>query len=247
MLPDREGLFNAYPTEIGVAETGPNNLATCTVHFRIVEELLAEQWADCSAENLEITGYFYLEKKDGSLNSVAIEALKAALGWDGRDPFWLQDTDLTQQPVQLKLGFEQYNGQPKIKVQFLNPYGREPTSGVSRADDAARRALNARLGAKLRAAAGGTPAPAPRPSGKPAPPKRPAKAPTQPAGATATMEEAWAEFCAHCTDEKWTDDAISEEWFRIVNEMYPGKQPEQLTPADWAVVKDKAPGMILPF
>ena len=68
MIPNREGLFNAYPAEVGVDETGPNKLATCIIKFHLYEELQASgEWADCAADNFEITGYFYLEKKDGSL------------------------------------------------------------------------------------------------------------------------------------------------------------------------------------
>lgn len=35
-------------------------------------------------EELEITGHFFLEKKDGSLNTSQIDPLKWAFGWDGR-------------------------------------------------------------------------------------------------------------------------------------------------------------------
>ena len=114
MIPNREGLFNAYPAEIGVDETGPNKLATCIIRFKLYQELQASgEWDDCAADNLEITGYFYLEKKDGALNTITVDSLKAALGWDGRDPFWLQTTDLSQHAVQLKLAFEEFNGKTR--------------------------------------------------------------------------------------------------------------------------------------
>ena len=250
MLPNREGLFHAQPLEIGVAETGPNKLATCTMRFGLFEELVQGQWRDCSAENLEITGYFYLEKRDGSLNAIAIDALKAALGWDGRDPFWLQDAaeGLREQPVQVKLGFEEYNGQQRIKVQFLNPHGAAP-SGVSKADDAARRSISNRICARLRAQAGGTPAPAPKPEGRPGPP--PPKAPGKDAKPeTATMEQAWASFCEayeKAGPEGATDEQREQAWFAAIAKLFPGRQPDDLTPADWAVVREKAPGEIIPF
>ena len=254
MLVNREGLFHAYICAIGVDETGPNNLATCTAQFHIFEELVADEWRDCSGEALEITGYFYLEKKDGSLNTNTIESLKAALGWDGRDPFWLQDADLGETAVQLKLGFEEYHGRQRIKVRFLNPYGSE-AAGVSKADDAARRSIGNRLGSKFRAHAGGTPANAPKPAGKPQSPARPAPpqaaAPQAPAAAKrlepATMDEAWAEFCKHCSGAKWTAEAVEAEWFRIIAELFPGRQPGELTEADWGVMLAEGPGRILPF
>ncbi|MCE5280305.1 MAG: hypothetical protein ABFD92_07685 [Planctomycetaceae bacterium] len=245
MLPNREGLFNAYPLDIGITQSGPNNLLTCSILLRLYEELSNGSWIDCSAEGMEITGYFYLEKKDGALNTTAIDSLKASLGWDGRDPFWMQDNaeNLREKPVQVKLGAEQYNGKTRIKVQFLNPHG-SSAAGVSKGDDVLRRTINTRLGARLRAQAGGTPAPAQTP------PPRPAQAPAPAASAapaTATMEQAWAEFCKHCPAPKWDQQAIEGEWFRILGELFPAKQPAELTSADWAVMLAQGPGRIIPF
>ena len=246
MLPDRDGLFHAYPVEVGVDETGPNNLATCIIKFQLFEELTGSEWRPCIDEDLDITGYFYLEKRDGALNSVTLDALKAALGWDGRNPFWLQDTDLAQHPVQVKLGYEEYNGKRRLKVQFLNPYGSSP-SGVTKADDATRRTINNRLGAKLRAVSGGTPAPAPPPKGKPIPPaSRPAAPPKPKKTASEAMDEAWSEFTKHCKPD-WTDEQVEDEWFRVLGELFPGKKPEDLTPDDWAVMLQEGPGQICPF
>ena len=273
MLPTREGLFNAYPAEIGIDETGPNNLATCIIRFDLYEELQPDgQWADCAGEKWEITGYFYLEKKDGSLNTLTLDALKAALGWDGRDPFWLQETDLSEHPVQVKLGFEEYGGKTRIKVQYLNPFGSTGGGGVSKADDATRRTISNRLGSKLRAMSGPAQAPAkpakpagppklppakpkaqptpaaPAPKPEPAPPAEPAAPVEQPRDPeAATMEEAWGEFCKHCPPPKWDQAAVEAEWFRIIAELFPGKQPDELTPAEWAAMRDQGPAQIIPF
>jgi len=268
MLPTREGLFNAYPAEIGIDETGPNHLATCIARFQLYEELQPSgEWADCADEQWEITGYFYLEKKDGSLNTITIDALKAALGWDGRDPFWLQETDLSEHPVQVKLGFEEYGGKTRIKVQFLNPFGSTAGGGVSKADDATRRTISNRLGSKLRAMAGPAQTPT-KPAGPPKlPPAKPKVQPTPPPKApkteaappaeqadeaprdpdASTLGEAWAEFCSHCPAEKWDQAAVEAEWFRILAELFPGKQPDELSAAEWAVMRDQGPAQIIPF
>ena len=253
MLPNREGLFHAYPAEIGVDETGPNHLTTAIVRFRLFEELKDGQWSDCFDEGLEIVGYFYLECRDGSLNSITLDSLKNALGWDGRDPFWLQETDLSERPVQVKLGFEQYNDKTRLKVQYLNPYG-STGGGISKADDTKKTAIRNRLGSKLRSLAGPAKAPAKPAAPTKQPPPEP-KAPPPPAPSTrqepapdeATMEEAWAEFCTHCPPEKWNQQAIEKEWFRILAELFPGKQPDELTPADWGVMLVEGPGKIIPF
>ncbi|MFB3894496.1 MAG: hypothetical protein ACE15C_21045 [Phycisphaerae bacterium] len=279
MLANREGLFNAYPVEIGLSESRQNKLLQVVILYRLVEEQVEGQWSDCSEEHLEITGYHILEKRDHSLNEKTIGALKDALGWDGRDPFWLQDNaaELAQKPVQVKLAFEEYDGQQTLKVQYLNPYGSQ-RGGVAKADDEMRRSVGNRLGSKFRALAGGTPVNPPKPAGKPTAPAPPAKpvaaapaaasspaaAPSQPAqtapapsappqaqpAPTATMEQAWEEFNRHCPpppEGKWDQASVEKEWFRIIAALFPGKQPDQLTPADWAVMVKEAPGRIIPF
>lgn len=270
MLPNREGLFNAYPVQIGIDETGPNKLATCIISFRLYEELQQSgEWADCSADNFDICGYFYLEKKDGSLNTVTIDTLKDALGWDGRDPFWLQENDLSEHAVQVKLAVEEYNGKNRLKVQYLNPYGSSASGGVTKADGATRKSISNRINSKLRAMAvpaQGKPAPKPaganaaqklppaRPKAQPPashPPARPSPEPpvAKPAEdpQAVTMEEAWEEFCKHCPPPKWDQDATEKEWFRILAEMFPGRQPDELTAVEWAAMRDEGPAKIIPF
>ena len=256
MIPNREGLFNAYPVDIGVDETGPSNLATCIISFRLHEELQPSgEWDDCSGENFEIAGYFYLEKKDGSLNTKTLDSLKSALGWDGRDPFWLQETDLSEHPVQLKLAFDEYNGKTRLKVQYLNPYGSTGGGAVTKAEGAVKTAIRNRLGSKFRAMAGpaqpaaAKPAAPPKlPPAKPKAPAAPAQAPPASKGAAeATMEEAWAEFIKHCDPSKWDQAAVEAEWFRVLAELFPGRQPDELSPVEWAAMRDQGPANILPF
>ncbi|HET6441299.1 MAG TPA: hypothetical protein VFH53_02895, partial [Phycisphaerae bacterium] len=174
---------------------------------------------------------------------------------DGRDPFWLQDNAeaLGEHPVQVKLGWEQYNGSTTLKVQFLNPYG-STGRGVSRADNATRRNITNRLGSKLRASSGGTPSPAPKPAGRPSSPgPAPQKAAvaTSPAAepSTATMDEAWSTFCA-AYEQAGPEGAPADreqQWFSAVSQLFPGKQPDELTPAQWATMRDEGPSKIIPF
>ncbi|MCG3181417.1 MAG: hypothetical protein BIFFINMI_03810 [Phycisphaerae bacterium] len=270
MLPNREGRFKATIADHGVAETGPNNLATFVCQYKPVAELVNGEWADVD-EDFEISGYHYLEKKDGSINQVTIDSLKAAFGWDGRDPFWLQDADLSGLLVQVKLGFEEYEGKQRIKVQFVDAEDATPRD-VPKADDNSRRSITTRLGAKFRALAGGSPAPAPKPSAarptlpaKPAPATRPtstagsnASAPASGSGSNpptgtapeATMEQAWAEFTKHCLDrdgKPLTQEQTEAEWFAVLAQLFPGKQPADLSAADWAMMRDEGPNHITPF
>lgn len=264
MTPTREGLFNAHPVDIGVDETGPNKLATCIIRFRLYEELQPTgEWADCRAENFEITGYFYIERKDGSLNSVAIDALKSALGWDGRNPFWLQETDLSGHPVQVKLAAEQYNGKTRMKVQYLNPFGATGGGGVTKADDSTRKSITDRLGSKLRATAGPAPAAKPAAPATPAsppnlPPAKPKVAAPPPAAPAAeppadpqegTMQTAWDAFCAAYATlgDRGTTEDCEQQWFTIFAKLFPGRQPNELSPVEWAQMRDQGPRDIVPF
>jgi hypothetical protein len=263
MLPNREGRFKASIGDHGVAETGPNNLATFVCQYKPVAELVNGEWADVD-EDFEISGYHYLEKKDGSINQVTIDSLKAAFGWDGRDPFWLQDANMGATVVQIKLGFEEYEGKQRIKVQFVDAADASPRD-VPKADDNSRRSINTRLGAKFRALAGGSPAPAPKPTtsrptaakpatSAPAKPVAPAAQPvaqvTSAGTGQATMEQAWAEFVKHCVDrdrKPLGQEQAEAEWFAVLGQLFPGKQPEELSPADWAVMRDEGPNHITPF
>jgi len=257
MLANREGLFHGYPVEIGLGQTKGNQLLQVVILYRLTEELVGGQWMDVSAEGLQITGYHITEKRDHSLNDNTIEALKAALGWNGRDPFWLQDNAqaLSQHPVQVKLAFEEYDGRQNLKVAFLNPYGSR-MGGVPRGDDELRRGITNRLGAKFRALAGGTPANPPAPAGKPTPaaPTKPTPAPSAPppaaptAPATSTMEQAWQAFVTEYTSKPGgSEQDMQQQWFSILAGLFPGKQPEQLGGSDWAVMLAQGPGRILPF
>jgi len=188
MIPNREGLFHAYAVNVGVGETGPNKLATATILFRLFEELQpGGEWADCSHENFDVTGYFYMERKDGGANSITVDALRAAFNWDGRDAFWLQDTDLSKHAVQVKLALEEYGGKTRLKVQYLNPYGATGGGTITKADEPTRKSIAARLGPKLRAMVGAAPAVAPKPAAPAAPARQAAPAapvPTTPTAAT---------------------------------------------------------------
>ena len=242
MLPTRDGRFKASILDHGVSDTGPNSLATFVCQFQPIQELVNGEWEPVE-EDFEITGYFYLEKKDGSLNTFTLDKLKAACGWDGRDPLWLQDADLSQTIVQITLGYEQYNGQDRIKVRFID--AEDAVGGaIPHADDSARKAIKTRLGAKMRALAGGSPKSAPKPTGRPKPPTAPAKTKAP----ESTLEEAWAAFADACQEVNVTEQEEMEGlWFRILAELFPDKQPDDFTPADWGVVLAEAPEKVTPF
>jgi len=141
-----------------------------------------------------------------------------------------------------------------LKVAYLNPFGSTGGGGVSKADASTRKSIANRLGSKLRAISGPAQAPA-KPSAPPAlPPAKPKAAPpaasSQPPAAKpteATMEQAWEEFTKHCPPPKWDQQAIEAEWFRILADLFPGKQPDELSAVDWGTMRDRGPSGIIPF
>lgn len=47
------------------------------------------------------------------------------------------------------------------------------------------------------------------------------------------MQQAWEAFTKACP-QGYMPEQVEGEWFRRLGEMFPGKQPEQLTPQDWS-------------
>lgn len=238
MLCNRAGTWNAYPVQIGVAETGPNKLTTVTIEYSLVQELKGEEFVDVTAEGLTLTGYHYLERTDGQLNERTIKALREALGWDGVKVEWLQSTDLSSHAVTVVTGMETYNGRERCKVQWLNPLGQMGGgSGVEKADASGIRAIDNKLGAKLRAISGGVSKPAPKPAGKPTPPPPAAKklpAADVAAPPPCSREDAWAE-CVSIHG-----DAAGDKWPELLAECKIDDETTA-TDADWGRVRALAP------
>ena len=60
------------------------------------------------------------------------------------------------------------------------------------------------------------------------------------------MQQAWDAFAKACPANCTSENGESE-WFRLLREMFPGKQPEQLTPQEWATFVADAPPKVVPF
>jgi len=241
-MPTRAGRFRAQVLDRAVSETGPNHLATFMAKFHLLQELdPAEGWQDIAEESLQITGYFYIEKKDGALNDKLITSLRDTFKWDGRDPMWLEENPIPD--CQVTLEFDSYEGKQRLRVQYVDAYESEGPMAIAKGTPAQKKALVNRLGPKLRALSGGTPANAgPPKADKPKRSKPPAGKP-----ATATVDEAWGAIEAKGNEVKLDETAIASEWFRIIKAVANVDQPEMVTPEQWHVVLTSGPGMIVPF
>lgn len=230
-----------YKATIGARGVAPNKngIATFSCEYWVYAVWDGEQWVSVPQER--ITAWHYLEKRSGELNESTIGQLRDALGWDGLDPFWLQDADLPDDfVVQLSIDDEEYQGRVRSRVKWLAAADADPGAGpglVERAEGAARSQLAARLGPKLRAIAGGTPAPAPTPKPSAALPAAAAPPPPVPA-AKWTKERAWTEVC-EAAPAAMDGEKIAARWAAQLDKRFPGKGDNDMTSDDWRVLADR--------
>jgi len=134
---------------------------------------------------------------------------------------------------------------------------------VPRAGDDLRTNVTNRLGAKFRALAGGTPANPPKPAAQPgrlrlrkadAGPSLPPLRRHGRAGCTRSDRHRHdgtgvGEFSSNADAAAWKVGpvAIEKGGSGVLADLFPGKQPAQLAPADWGRMLAEGPGKIIPF
>ena len=104
-----------------------------------------------------LKSFHTLAKADGTLMTRTIDNLKAWSGWDGTDPFWFVDKDLTGFAVDVVIENQPGMNDPSRlfpSVKWVNP----PGGGGGMAESGDRRTILAKYGGKLRANSGGVPA-----------------------------------------------------------------------------------------
>ena len=193
----------------------------------------------------EIKSYHALTTKDGAVNTRTIDGLKKWSGWDGVDPYWFMDVDLTGISVELVIENEPGFRDPSKmypKVQWVNAAGGGVENGLHEASD--RRAVLAKYGAKFRAVAGGTPVaprpaavPAPRPAPAPAarpPAARPPAAAPAPRRPAATQATAWARL--NELGAGMAQGELENLWFACVDST--GMDQAEMTPEGWVKVTE---------
>lgn len=188
-------------------------------------------------EQTSIVGRVCLVKKDGEVLQNNVRSLKEAFGWDGADPFWLADTDLSPREVEIVVEMEAgQDGQARPTVRWINAPGRG--GGMAGIKPADRNAVLAKYGMKFRALAGGTSikpattAPkAPPPAARPAPAPKPAvmAAPT-------TIQEAWEAFC-QAAGTSFDEQQLQALWYKAVAELTGKDDQAACTPEDWGAVR----------
>ncbi len=185
----------------------------------------------------ELIGRSWIVLKDGSIATKTISNLKQCYpGWDGVDPFWLCEQDLSQCEVELVVVNTVYEGKPRVEVKYINPPG-----GRDLGETMDKAKFMQKFGAKLRANSGGTPvkapaAPAPQQPlpGFKAPPPPPTPPPALPTGPKSSMEECWNALCTTLTGKERS--VIETTWFNTLAKLFPGRNNSDLSPEDWGQV-----------
>lgn len=220
-----DGTYAARPTAASITESKAGNLMA-VIRFKI-------------NDGPDLTFYSVLAKADGTINTRNVDDLKRWSCWDGCDPYWLMENDLTGIDVEIVVE----NG-PSItdpsktwpSIKWVNPPG--STGGGAMPEAADRQTVAAKWGAKFRALAGGAPAArkpaATAPAATPPPLYRPApKVPPAAPQAGSTQASAWAKL--NKAAGNLPQDKKEELWFGFVDET--GMDQADMTPAGWAQVE----------
>lgn len=230
-LPQDMGDYLALPNQWTVEENGPNNLPTFVCLFDLVSRWTGAEWVDVQPDQFQITGYFYLWKKDGTSNTNGINSLKKSLGWDGRSFGGLHGGDWSNTQVQIVVGSETYNNKTQIKVRFINPADATPGGGgIQKADASLIQSLDAKYGAQLRAMNGANG------NGAPAKPGM-SNQPATPDATLTAKRKAWETYKAKYPETP--KDELAEAWKFLIKGVNPNIEPEKFTASDWVKVLKK--------
>ena len=173
------GIFKVRPTawEIYAAVSGA---VSVSMTFLVLEELdEGNVWASWDEfEDHQVYGSWWVIKKDGTVNTGAVDQLVECLGWNGN--LTSVGGEPPQKIVQITVKDETWEGVTRYKASWMNPEDFTGGGGDYGVDEAGAKALQARFGSLLRAAAGSA---KPKAEPKKAAKKAPAKKKAGPKGA----------------------------------------------------------------
>jgi len=178
MLVDREGTFRGKVIDHGVSLT-KNGFPQWSAKFVAEEIWDADEgvwvnWTDMQ-EN-ELTAYFVMFGKNGE--TLNVKQIKAATGWDGLSFRSLNELDLSDTVVQMRVANHTYEGVTKLQADWVDAADAVPGTGVRKLDDTELAKIDAAFAAMLKRTAPAK-APAQAPAKAPAPVQAPAKVPAQ--------------------------------------------------------------------
>jgi len=152
-LLNQPGTFKAMPMGWDISKKDDSKSVAMVIQFHILEALGDDnQWQDWREyQPQEITGYFYVVKKDGNINTVQVEQLAKAIGWNGDISLGTLRNGPPEKACQIVVEWEEYNGKDRLKIKWINP--EDYTPGLKQSDDSTVQNVAAVYGSQLRAAA----------------------------------------------------------------------------------------------
>lgn len=152
---DREGTFMARPATWGVKTGKESQSVAINMGFVVTAQRDGDEWIDWSQYDEHVVyGDFWIVKKDGSINTNAVDSLVRAFGPESIK--WIGDLrridgQPPETPVQIVVEPDDFFDPPRFKVKWINAADYEPTPML--ADAMAVGGLQGRFGSLLRAAA----------------------------------------------------------------------------------------------
>jgi len=162
----QSGIFRGRISSYGLNKA---NSGAMSVAIRLaVDDVYSDgEWFDWSEHRFEAEGNIWLVKKDGTLNETQVRALVDHASWDGNLTSIVAG-DWRPIPVQAVVDEDEYNGQVRYRINWINGYDSVPGGGNVSAEEA--KTLQNQYGPQLRALAGNSQRNASVPGGKPAKP-----------------------------------------------------------------------------
>lgn len=181
---DRSGIFKARPVAMGVQTAKESRSVAVWIEFLITDQLDGTEWQSWAVyEEHSITGYFWVVKRDGTINNPTVENLALVLDWDGNlESIGGDPPDI---PVQITVQEDTYKDRTSLKVAWLNAADSQPKAVTASPEQVKQ--INSQFGSLLRAAAGAARKTKTKPAGKPAP--RTAASKPETATQTATIDD----------------------------------------------------------
>lgn len=119
----REGRYratlSAWKCDVSEKSGYVQFIATCQCVARYNADVKAEEQLE---KPETITAFLMLEGKNG-INQHQIDALKAALGWDGKDIDKLSEGPWDGREVSVSVEQDEYEGKTRLRVSWINPLG----------------------------------------------------------------------------------------------------------------------------
>lgn len=181
-LVNQAGYFRGSIIDYALQKSDSSESVGIAIVAHLTEIYADGLWEDWSQYEIEARGTLWIIKKDGSVNTSQVNTLATVGGWDGTIEV-IENKGWQPEPMQFTVGEEEYKGQKRYKISFINAYHRTPGASTGNVDGEKAKEIKTRFGGALRAAvanakraAGGTAGAPPVPRPKPTPTVKPSEA-----------------------------------------------------------------------